>query len=215
MIKKYILRIDSITKKVIETTVIALFVVLILYLVYALLYASVISDTNLSINTTLRQIIKLIAVAMFVTFLIAVCIRLLLSPFVKPDEETEFEHKVDYVLAKRKQQKQPAASAPHSPLINLTVAEEECVCTLLKDLPEHISKPGHINLAQTMHYMTALQQIGNLDDKDLYNLRLWLAEVTGKEIPSSSQFNEAYPSKATTKVAKAKLHIEKALAEIR
>ena len=110
MIKKYILRIDSIAKKVIETTVIALFVVLILYLVYALLYASVISDTNLSINTTLRQIIKLIAIAMFVTFLIAVCIRLLLSPFVKPDEEADFERKVDYVLEHRKRQKEPAPS---------------------------------------------------------------------------------------------------------
>lgn len=99
--------------------------------------------------------------------------------------------------------------------MNLPPEGEQIVCSLLKALPEHITKPGHINLAQTMHYLTALQQSGYLDDKDLYNLRLRLTDVTGKDVPSTSQFNETYPSKATTKVAKAKEQIERALAAIR
>ncbi|MBP5477005.1 MAG: hypothetical protein J6Y00_04900, partial [Paludibacteraceae bacterium] len=110
---------------------------------------------------------------------------------------------------------EPIHSNIHSPLMNLTPEEDQTVCALLRHLPEHISNPGHINLSQKMHYLTALRQSGYLDDKDLYNLRLWLIHVTGKEVPSTSQFNEAYPSKATTKVTKAKQQIERALAEIR
>ena len=215
MAKKYIPHIDCIAKKVIEVTAIALFVVLILFLIYALLLDQTISANDPSTNDLLGQTVKYVACGLLSIFLFAVCVRLVLSPFVKPDEEADFEQKVDYVLEHRKRQKEPASSNFHSPLLNLTPEEEQIVCTLLRDLPEHITKPGHINLAQTMHYLTALQQSGYLDDKDLYNLRLWLIHVTGKDVPSTSQFNEAYPSKATTKVTKAKQQIERTLAEIR
>lgn len=215
MDNKHIPNIDYIAKKVIEVTTIALFVVLILFLIYALLFEQTVSANNPSTNDLSGQTVKYIAIVLLVVFLLAVCVRLLLSPFVKPDEEADFERKADYILEHRKRQKEPIPANIHSPLMNLTPAEEQTVCALLRDLPEHISKPGHINLAQTMHYLTALRQSGYLDDKDLYNLRLWLIQVTGKEVPSTSQFNEAYPSKATTKVTKAKQQIERALAEIR
>lgn len=215
MNKQHIPHIDSVAKKTIEITAIALFIVLIVFLIYALLFETNVSANNPSANEIVRQSVRYIATALLVIFLLAVCVRLLLSPFVKSDEETEFERKADYVLEHRKRKQEPAATPSYSPLINLTPEEEQTVCSLLKDLPEHISKPGHINLAQTMHYLTALQQAGYLDDKDLYNLRLWLIQLTGKEVPASSQFNEAYPSKAATKVTKAKQQIEKALAEIR
>ncbi|MCR4664363.1 MAG: hypothetical protein K5660_03255 [Paludibacteraceae bacterium] len=170
MIKKHLPHIDCIAKKVIEVTAIALFVLLILFLIYALLLEQVISATHPSINDLSGQIVQYIAIVLLVVFLTAVCVRLVLSPFVKPDEEADFERKVDYVLEHRKRQKEPAPSDVHSPLINLTPEGEQIVCSLLKTLPEHITKPGHINLAQTMHYLTALQQSGYLDDKDLYNL---------------------------------------------
>lgn len=215
LIKKHLPHIDCIAKKVIEITAIALFVLLILFLIYALLLEQTISATHPSINELSGQIVQYIAIVLLVVFLTAVCVRLVLSPFVKPDEEADFERKVDYVLEHKKRQKEPAPSDVHSPLMNLPPEGEQIVCSLLKALPEHITKPGHINLAQTMHYLTALQQSGYLDDKDLYNLRLWLTDVTGKDVPSTSQFNEAYPSKATTKVAKAKEQIERALSAIR
>ena len=52
----------------------------------------------------------MIAIVLLVVFLTAVCVRLVLSPFVKPDEEADFERKVDYVLEHRKRQKEPAPS---------------------------------------------------------------------------------------------------------
>lgn len=211
----YIPDIDSAAKKIIAVTAMALFVVLILVLVYALLFEPSVSVNFSSANNIIRQSTRYIATALLVIFLLAVCVRLLLSPWVKSDDEKEFERKADYVLGHRKRQTDAMATSSYSPLKNLTPEEEQIICSLLKDLPEHISKPGHINLAQTMHYLTALQQAGYIDDKDLYNLRLWLIQVTGKEVPATSQFNEAYPSKAATKVAKARQRIETALVKIR
>ena len=53
--------------------------------------------------------------------------------------------------------------------------------------------------------------MGKADLTDKYHLRLWVAEVTQKEVPGSSQFNEAIPSTATTKVSKAQKELEQLL----
>ena len=42
---------------------------------------------------------------------------------------------------------------------------------------------------------------------------IWVAEVTGRQVPSSSQFNEAIPSKAATKVAAARKELETLLSQ--
>lgn len=79
---------------------------------------------------------------------------------------------------------------------------------LLRELPAHPEKPGHINLAFIAQYLTALDKLGKADLKDKRNLRIWVENVTGKKTPSSSQFNEAIPSTATTKVATARRDLE-------
>ena len=57
----------------------------------------------------------------------------------------------------------------------------------------------------------ARQERAYADLADKYHLRLWVAEVTKKEVPSSSQFNEAIPSTATTKINKAQKELEQLL----
>lgn len=148
--------------------------------------------------------------------IILVCclIRMVLEFFVKTEDEEAFEAQVEYIVEQRlSQQKQAHKEAikDYSPLCKLSDAEAESVEQLLYRLPANPNHAGHINLALIAQYLTALQRMGYADLADKYHLRLWVAEVTKKEVPSSSQFNEAIPSTATTKINKAQKELEQLL----
>ena len=141
---------------------------------------------------------------------VIIVVKLCLSPFVKSEEEEEFEQQVDYII----QQKQALIEAEqkvYTPLRNVSPEQEEQIKQLLRELPTHPEKPGHINLAFVAQYLTALDKLGKANLKDKRKLRTWVENVTGKQAPCSSQFNEAIPSTATTKVAAARKELEKLL----
>lgn len=157
-------------------------------------------------DTPVKQILtKLLCFSAGIWLMLVVC-RLCLSPFVKSDEEEEFEQKVDYILQQR--QAGHIAGSNYNPLRELSPEQEEMIKELLRNLPENPMKPGHINLALVAQYLTALQQLGKADLKDKHHLRLWVEEVTGKKVPNSSQFNEAIPSQTVTKVSSARKELE-------
>ena len=162
-----------------------------------------------ALDTPAKRILTYILYAVAAVWVIALLCRLVLSPFVKSDEEEDFEKKVEYILQK-KRTAQPA-NTPYSPLRDLSDKEEEQIKHLLRTLPEHAEKPGHINLALVAQYLTALEKLGKADLKDKRQLRNWVAETTGKQVPSSSQFNEAVPSQASSKVSAARKEIESLL----
>ena len=97
----------------------------------------------------------------------------------------------------------------YTPLCDLTDEQQERLKQLLRNQPSHTSKPDHINLSRIAKYLTALEQMGKANLTDKQNLRLWVAQVTGKNVPSSSQFKEAIPAKPKEKVLKMKQEIEK------
>ena len=164
-------------------------------------------------NTPWRQIFVYILCVTAVIFGILILCRIILSPFVKSDEQEEFEQKIDYILEqKSKQQTQHAAlSADYTPLYNLTEEQKAQIEQILRALPANDRKPESINLALVAQYLTALEKLGKVNLTDKYHLRLWIEQITGKQVPSSSQFNEAIPSKATGKVLKAQKDLERIL----
>lgn len=138
-----------------------------------------------------------------------VIVRIALSPFVKSEEEEAFEQKLDYVLQQRQQEDQP--SQPYSPLRNLTPEQEAIVQKTLHELPSNVSKPHFIHLALVSRYLTALEQMNKADLTDRTALRAWVHEVTKKEVPPMSQFNEAIPSTNRKELAKIRQQWEKLL----
>ena len=125
--------------------------------------------------------------------------RICLSPFVKSEEEEEMEEKVAYILAKQKGES--AEAGTYNPLRNMTPEQEEKVIQLLRNLPFNPDKPQFIKLAILAQYLTALERMDKIYLTDLYNLRLWVAEKTSKEVDDSSHFNEALRSANEKKVA--------------
>ena len=113
------------------------------------------------------------------------------------------------------EEEQKKESSSFSPLIMLTKEQEEAITQLLRDLPEHDKKAGHINMALTAQYLTALYDLGYLDFTDKKKIRLWLEQATGRHIPSTSAFNEALPSKNKDKVAAAQKDIQRRLERLR
>jgi len=157
-------------------------------------------------DTPVKQILtKLLCFSAGIWLVLVVC-RMCLAPFVKSDEEEEFEQKVDYILQQR--QAGQTAGSNYNPLRELSPEQEEKIKEVLRSLPENPTKPGHINLALVAQYLTALQQLGKADLKDKHHLRLWVEDVTGKNVPNSSQFNEAIPSQTRTKVSSARKELE-------
>ena len=142
--------------------------------------------------------------AFFVTWAVwglILIIKICLSPFVKSEDEEEFEQKVEYILQQKRLLNTETA---YTPLRDVSPKQEQQIKQLLHDLPAHAEKPDSINLALVAQYLTALEKLGKAALKDKRQLRLWIAEVTEKSVPNSSQFNEAIPSTATTKVAAAR-----------
>ena len=207
-----IIKTDRVAKLVLETSAVVLLVILLLWLVGVLIFNNF---TSISAQTiaTIRTIGKFTAIIVLCVFLLAVVVRIILSPFVKSDEETEFEAKVNYILGKKStSRKQPQQEYEmFKPLTNLTAEQEDAICNLLKQLPHNTNKPNQINMAAVSHYLTALHSLDYLNDTNLYNLYTWVGKVTDKEMPSYNHFNEAYPSNTVRKVDKAK---EKILAEL-
>ena len=139
---------------------------------------------------------------------VSIVVRMVLSPFVKSEEQEEFEQKVDYVLQQREAYKKEQTITDYSPLCNLSDEQEAAILKVLHDLPSHSEKSDTINLACVAQYLTALEQMGKANLSNKHHLRLWVARVTGKVVPSSSQFNEAIPSTAMGKVSKIRKELE-------
>jgi hypothetical protein len=139
--------------------------------------------------------------------------RICLSPFVKSEEEEDFEQKVDYILQKRTHQKvqNTPISPDYSPLHDLTKEQEERVQKILRELPAHSSDREQINMALVAQYLTALERLGKIDLNDKKSLRTWVAQVTNKNIPDSGHFNDAIRNVSLPKVAKARKDLESIL----
>ena len=149
---------------------------------------------------------------MIIAIIICAIVRFVLSPFVKSDEEEEFEQKIDYILQQKAEKKiEPKIELPpanYSPLYGINPRQKEQIHQLLRELPENPKKPGYIKLSTLAQYLTALEKMKIAKLTDKYNLRLWAAQVTGKKMPDTSQFNEAIPSKMSPKVAIAREKLE-------
>ena len=158
-----------------------------------------------SFDSPIKRFFTYCLYAAAIVWVVALACRLILSPFVKSEEEEIFEQQVDYILQKKQESKPVVA---YTPLRDVTQEQEINIIQLLRTLPEHPEKPGHINLALVAQYLTALEKLSKADLKDKRQLRNWVAEITNKQVPSSSQFNEAIPSKAATKVAAARKELE-------
>lgn len=172
------------------------------------------------IALTIGTIFKYFCISFLVVFLVGVAVRILLSPFVKSDEETDFEQKVDYILQQKVENKVYTdtlpVSSPFSPLRNLTPEQEKEICRMIKEgLPSHPKDNNKINLANVAQFITALEQLSYIDVTDKRNLRCWVEQETGKYAPPSSEFNAAFPSLNHKNVKKWKETIQKNLAEIR
>ena len=124
--------------------------------------------------------------------------RIILSPFVKSDEEEELEQKIPEIMQKNTE----IVPKDYTPLCSLSQEQEIQVKHILKNLPEHPSKPGYINLALIARYLTALEQLELANLENRHALRLWVQQVTGKKVPIDTQFNEAIPSINRKEVAK-------------
>ncbi len=144
-----------------------------------------------------------------VVFAACIICRISLVPFVKSEEEEAFEQKVEYVLQNKLLK--PAEPSTYSPLCNLTQEQEEKVKLFLHDLPSHSAKTDHINMAFIAQYLTALEKMGKAKLTDKHNLRLWVAQITGKQVPPSSPFNDAIPCSVPSKVTKAQKELERLL----
>lgn len=163
------------------------------------------------IPTPYRQPFAYASIIFLAVVVILALVRTCLSPFVKSEEEEEFEQKVDYILSKSHADERQSLIEDYSPLCDLTVEQREKVKQLLRNLNSQTDKPDHINLAVMAQYLTALEQLGKARLDDKRNLRLWVAQVTGRKVQSPSQFNEAVPSTNKRKIANAREIIERIL----
>lgn len=165
-------------------------------------------------DTPLKQIFVYILCVTASICGVSILCRIILSPFVKSDEQEEFEQKLEYVMeqkSKRQKTQHSGSLENYSPLCNLTNEQAVKIEQILHNLPSNPKKPEAINLALVAQYLTALEKLGKAKLTDRYHIRLWIEQITGKQVPSSSQFNEAIPSKATGKVLKAQKDIERIL----
>lgn len=169
-----------------------------------------------SFQTPIKQILAILFFCVGgLSFFLMVC-RIFLSPFVKSDEEEEFEQKLDYILQKRLLPKEQLSSnsSEYSPFVNLTKEQEEKVKSLLAQLPSNSSNAEAINMAIVSQYLTALEQLGYVTLNNKQSLRHWIAEVTQKKVPGTSHFNEAIPSTNRKEVSKIRQQLEVLLTQI-
>lgn len=166
-----------------------------------------------SLQTSYKQILTYAFMGIGIWCVVLIVCRICLSPFVKSDEQEDFENKLDYVLEQRgviHQQIHPISSAL-SPFNNLTEEQQEKVKNILCSLPSHPDKPDSISMAIVSQYLTALHQMGVMTLSDKRALRLWVAQITHKNVPDTSHFNEAVPSTNRKEVAKVRRELEQLL----
>ena len=84
-----------------------------------------------------------------------------------------------------------------SPFQNLTEEQEKKIEELFRTLPHHKDREDEINMKEVARYLTALEKLGYISPAISVQkamLRQWVMNVTGKQAPESSPFNQAYPS---------------------
>lgn len=163
-----------------------------------------------SFQTPIKDILSILFFTVGGFSLFLLFCRICFSPFVKSDEEEEFEQKVDYILQKRSLKNEEVSSilSEYSPFVNLTEEQEEKVKSLLIQLPSNSSNYKAINMALVAQYLTALEQLGFVTFNNKQYLRLWVAQITHKKAPDTSHFNEAIPSTNRKEVSKARRQLE-------
>lgn len=158
-------------------------------------------------NTPWKQVLKYLFFGVGAVWILLIICRHCLSPFVKSEEEEEFEEKVEYVL-KNKYPEALRAAQDYSPLCNLTPEQEERVKKLLRDLPSNPNKLDYVYMSYIANYLTALKELGKANLNNVYALQQWIEQVTGKRTPDFGHFNEALTSTTDSKVAKAREKLE-------
>jgi len=201
----WLYRTDRFAGRILQITTCLLLVWLALFLLYALLRHWGITLDTTACWPSLLLIYKNTCYACAGIFVICVLCRIILSPFVKSEEQEDFEQKIDYILQQKEQQKvqKLPISSEFSPLLDTTKEQEERIKNILREVPSHPDKPDWINMACVAQYLTALDRLGKINLKNKRDLRLWVAQVTGKNVPDSGHFNEAIPSDARKKVTEA------------
>ena len=97
-----------------------------------------------------------------------------------------------FLLVREKQAKEVT-----SPFQNLTEEQEKKIEELFRTLPHHKDREDEINMKEVARYLTALEKLGYMSPAISVQkamLRQWVMNVTGKQAPESSPFNQAYPS---------------------
>ena len=133
---------------------------------------------------------------------------------VKSDEEKEGEEWIRQVIDTYIDRKENGQSRNEEQVGNYNpfVTEDEVlqnriVDLLRKEIPESATKKNFIKNAVTAQYLVALSELGFISLADQNKLRLWVGEITGKKVPSVSQFNEAISIVSKPKVQQTKKHI--------
>lgn len=202
-------------KRLLNGTAVALFALACLFLIYVMLRQLIPDNVNFSYLIKLHLIYKYIVYIFFVLFLLSATIVAIGSLWGKTEEEQEFEDKLNYILSKHTQANPyslPTPSADYQPLSNLSENKREQLIAYLRSLPDSASKQGSINLALMAQHLVALSRMGFLDISDKPRLRRWVASITGKQVPSSSQFNEAITNVSMSKLLKAESDLRNLLA---
>lgn len=131
---------DKIAKQILNISAVILFSMLLLWLVW-----SIISNIASSVRADMvvKSVFKIAGGVALSILLLSVVVRMVLSLFVKSDDENDFEEKVDYVLQQKKTAARKAGqkSETISVLVGLSAEQEEMVCRLLRELPSHINSP--------------------------------------------------------------------------
>lgn len=136
---------------------------------------------------------------------------------VKSEAEIEEENRIRYVIEQYDNHKKTEASPnelpeDYNPFRQLTDQQQNIIIGIIAQLPSHPKKPNEIKLDMLALYLTALNQLNYLDIMDKANLRLWAAQITGKNMPDSSHFNAAIPKKDSKRLDEAIALINNALA---
>ena len=150
---------DRVAKRLVEGIATLLLVSLLLWFMVG----------TLTDGSRMETWLKNATIVLFFLFLAGIVVKLLLSLFVKDkEEEHEVEELVDLVLRKKQQQRRTADTEREltSPLIGLDDAQTAAVCSMLQALPPHQKHAQKINLAVTAQFLTALRDMGHLEESD-------------------------------------------------
>ena len=233
-----ITKVDEAAKQILDISAVAFFSALMIWLVWVIIDNHI--EIPASVDVAVTTVFKVAVGVALCVFIVSVVVKMILSLFVKSDEESEYKAKVDYVLQQQTSAtKQPCYAdtcanssadgdnGAHakkrvgqeaevvSVLVGLSAEQEDVICRLLSELPAHINNPKKINMAEMSHYLTALRDLGYLNDNNMYDLYAWVEKITGRELPQYNHFNEAYPSTTIKKVNRAKEKITSELQKLR